>query len=169
MLSDDLVRLAKLRIIVGYLGETDQHSWWSSSFLSSGSQRFLTPVFPKTWHLAQYHSITEVAARLHDDRIGTGQGVFHLFRLPEHIEKELSSAAIADLMAKEIGSLATSVDAALDELRALASSNLEPIIGPVRVDSPKPLTSVSTWQTVAGYYWLAFRSGNAVFPFFSEQ
>jgi hypothetical protein len=169
LLSDDLFNLAKLRILVGYLGEADQFSWWPSSFLSSVSQTFLMPVFPKTWRLAQYHSVTEAATRVHDDQIGIGQGVFHLFRLPEHIEKELFSSAMIELLAKEIDILTASKDVALEALKKLVNSKLDKKVGPVRLNYPNSLSSDSIWQTVACYYWLAFGSGDTVFPYFSEQ
>jgi len=86
--NPDLIRL---RFIVGYLGEQLQPTWWSSSFLAPVSTAFLTPMFSKTALLAQYHGIREAAARIHDEHIGIGKGVFHLFRLPDTLEQELHS------------------------------------------------------------------------------
>ncbi|MEI6263193.1 MAG: BrxE family protein, partial [Deltaproteobacteria bacterium] len=71
-----------MRLLVGYLGEKDQFNWWPTTFICSFSNLFLSPVFPRTTLLSQYHGILEAARRLHDERIGVGS-VFHLFRLPE--------------------------------------------------------------------------------------
>jgi hypothetical protein len=37
--------LAKLRVVIGYLGEREQFGWWQSLFFSASSQAFLVPVF----------------------------------------------------------------------------------------------------------------------------
>lgn len=80
-MNADLISLVmRLRVAVGYLGEKDQNGWWTSSFLSPTSKPFLSPVFPRTFALAQLHGVTAAAAAVHDDRIGVGD-VFHLFRL----------------------------------------------------------------------------------------
>jgi hypothetical protein len=83
-----LQEIARLRMIVGFLGEKGQHNWWSSEFFSATAPAFLNPVFGKTTTLAQYHGVKESARRVHDEHIGVGR-VFHLFRLPESIEQAL--------------------------------------------------------------------------------
>ena len=60
--SSELVQIARLRIIVGYLGEKDQFNWWATSFISSVGAKFLSPVFSKTVLHAQYHGVTEAAS-----------------------------------------------------------------------------------------------------------
>jgi hypothetical protein len=55
--------LAELRLAVGFLGEKGQHNWWPSSFLSATSPAFLSPPFPRSRILAQYHGVKEAAAR----------------------------------------------------------------------------------------------------------
>ncbi|MDD2509989.1 MAG: BrxE family protein [Syntrophomonas sp.] len=81
--------LIRLRFIVGYLGEQLKPAWWNSSFFAPGSTMFLAPIFSKTTILAQYHGLQEAASKIHDERIGIGTSVFHLFRLPDVIEREL--------------------------------------------------------------------------------
>tara|TARA_B100000686_G_scaffold343118_1_gene423375 strand:- start:618 stop:986 length:369 start_codon:yes stop_codon:yes gene_type:complete len=83
-----LSQIGRLRVIVGYLGEKDQHNWWGCSFFSAISSSFLDPVFPRTAFLARCHGVKAKATRLHDERIGVGK-VYHLFRLPEHTEQKL--------------------------------------------------------------------------------
>jgi hypothetical protein len=36
--------IVTIRLCVGFLGETDQHSWWTSSFFSTASLAFLSPL-----------------------------------------------------------------------------------------------------------------------------
>jgi hypothetical protein len=44
--------------------------------------------FIKNAFVAQYHGVQEAASRVHDEHIGIGR-VYHLFRLPEHVEQAL--------------------------------------------------------------------------------
>lgn len=81
------------RFLVGYLGEKDQANWWGSSFLSESSVAFLEPVFPNTTLLAQYQGVCQAAKRTHDEFIGVGQN-YHLYRLPNSIEKTLSRSIL---------------------------------------------------------------------------
>ena len=57
----------KLRICVGFLGESDQYSWWASSFFSPTSSAFLSPVFSKTSFTAQYYGLRKAATIVHDE------------------------------------------------------------------------------------------------------
>jgi hypothetical protein len=86
-----LREIARLRMIVGYLEEKGRHNWWPSEFFSATAPAFLNPVFGKTATLAQYHGVREAARRVHDEHIGVGRE-FHLFCLPEAIEKAVFEA-----------------------------------------------------------------------------
>ncbi len=46
-------RLAKLRLIIGYLAEREQFGWWQSSFFTQGNNAFLSPLFSRTQIVAQ--------------------------------------------------------------------------------------------------------------------
>lgn len=163
--NTDLIRL---RFIAGYLGEQLQPKWWTSSFFAQGSTMFLTPIFSKTAILAQYHGIQETAGRIHDERIGIGTGVFHLFRLPEAIERELHQLIRdSDNMEHFIKDL----NSASDALKALASfSDNESCqaVGPVRIGGHSDLGKIESWRAVANYYQQAFAAQGQVFPYFSE-
>jgi hypothetical protein len=39
------MRIVRLRLAVGLLGERDQAGWWPSGFMSQASKAFLAPVF----------------------------------------------------------------------------------------------------------------------------
>src|SRR4051812_35181958 len=72
MEREQLEFLGALRLVVGFLGEQAQRDWWPSGFLAPTSRAFMTPAFARHPLLAQYHGVTEAAARVHDDHIGTG-------------------------------------------------------------------------------------------------
>ena len=82
------MQLARLRLLVGYLGEQHQYNWWPSAFLTPSSLAFLVPMFSKTALMAQYQGVKAAASRVHDEHIGLGK-VYHLFRLPERLEQAL--------------------------------------------------------------------------------
>jgi len=84
-----VIHLLKLRIAVGLLGEVQSPAWWPSAFFSRTSPAFLKHTFGRTMALVQYHGVCEAATRVHDDHIGIGAEVFHLFRLPERLERDL--------------------------------------------------------------------------------
>ncbi|NQV48955.1 MAG: BrxE family protein [Candidatus Marinimicrobia bacterium] len=91
-MENNLIELiVETRFLVGFLGEKEQANWWGSSFLSKSSSAFLTPVFPKTTPTAQYHGICQAAKRVHDEHIGLGRN-YHLYRLPDSIERSLANA-----------------------------------------------------------------------------
>ena len=48
------MQIARLRLLVGYLGEHHQYNWWPSAFLTPSSMAFLAPIFSKTAFMAQY-------------------------------------------------------------------------------------------------------------------
>jgi hypothetical protein len=76
--SAPIVKLIKLRLLVGFLGERRQANWWDCSFLDPTGRRFLETTFPRTAFCAAVRSTTEAARLLHDSRIGR-VGVFYLF------------------------------------------------------------------------------------------
>ncbi len=95
MSANITLSIAQLRSCVAFLGEKENHNWWSSSFLSKSGGAFLTPVFPKTSLLARVNGAGAGARLVHDEHIGVGD-VYHLFRLPENIEHEISQALTND-------------------------------------------------------------------------
>ena len=166
MNADVISLVMRLRVAVGYLGEKDQKGWWTSSFLSPTSKPFLSPVFPRTFALAQLHGVTAAAAAVHDDRIGVGD-VFHLFRLPEGMEESLHrlgnepiSAAIAEITADQT---ATSL---LAEVACEATSSSA---GPVRIGTVGTLRRKAVWGDVAGNYLAGFHGDKETFPFFTGE
>ncbi|WP_051353288.1 BrxE family protein [Thalassobacillus devorans] len=167
MNSNDYIFLAKLRILVGYIGESRQSGWWSSSFLDNNSEVFLAPVAENTTFLAQYHGVRIAAARVHDKFIGVGKDTFHLFRLPEVIEQQLHNYLSREDIIKDVS------DCLLDPIKNLNDLSLQDKnadeIGPVLMGEISDIEKVKTWEKVASQYNRAFKNGNKVFPFFMEE
>lgn len=164
-----LENIFSLRISIGYLGEAEQYSWWSSGFFSSTSTAFLSPVFSKTSFAAQYYGVREAAMIVHDEHIGIGKGVFHLFRLPETHEIEMhrllnnpdTKAAVQDLIKNK--------EAAVKFLSEFGESDGEKSVGPVKIGETDKISTPKTWEKVAGQYLYAFQSGKKTFPYFTTS
>jgi len=168
MQKREQVNLIRLRFIVGYLGEQIRPAWWTSSFFAPGSTMFLTPIFSKTAILAQYHGMQEAASRIHDERIGIATGVFHLFRLPEAIERELHQLiSNSDNMEQFIKGLFNASDA-FNALASISKNESHWAVGPVRIGGHSDLGKIESWRAVANYYQKTFAVQGQVFPYFSE-
>lgn len=169
MKQNYLIDIAKLRLCVGFLGEKHANSWWGSSFFSSSSKVFLSPIFGKTSFLAQYYGVKEAAMAVHDKHIGTGKEVFHLFRLPEMIEIELHKVICdADFENHAMGIIANNENAK-QFLNTDTKSNISSSVGPIRVGSTENIEKDETWNIVARHYLNALQEGKQVFPYFSER
>ena len=66
MKNATLTRIARLSLLVGFLGEQSQFNWWSSSFFTANSRAFWSPVFSKTAFIVQHQGVKEAASRVHD-------------------------------------------------------------------------------------------------------
>jgi hypothetical protein len=162
-----LQTIARLRMIVGFLGEQAQHNWWSSEFFSATAPAFLNPVFGKTTLLAQYHGVKEAARRVHDEHIGIGR-VFHLFRLPESIEQALFEIIQDASMAETLSSEVVSLELAENTLRELSESSASLREGPVQVGSLADLNGTRWLSEAARCYKAAFKSGSHSFPYLAD-
>ena len=160
--------VATLRTVVGYLGEQDQFGWWQSTFFGPGSVNFLTPVFTRTHLLAQCTGAALAAARVHDERIGTGN-VHHLFRLPEALEMGIRRTLLNEAIGKQLGYLIADRAAALHFLNTMAKGRQIAGIGPTHVAGSRDLRSPGQWTTVAGLYANAFQNASETFPYFADR
>lgn len=158
--------LARLRTIVGYLGEREQYGWWPSAFFGTGSRAFLAPIFGKTQVLAQCNGVTRAAALVHDERIGVGN-VYHLFRLPEDMEQSLHRALHETALTTQIGQIVTNKATALAELQAISKSTGVDSIGPTRMGDIQKLRDFDQWAVAAAHYRQAFERGHQIYPYFS--
>lgn len=167
MFKKILNNVAKLRLAVGLLGEAHQKAWWSSNFFAPNSKAFLTPVYGKTQLLAKYYGVKEAATRVHDDHIGIGKGVYHLFRLPEVIEIDLHKLLTNQIDAENAELILSTPEEA--EAYLLDSENKFDIseTGPLWMDYSASIKNHSSWQKIANLYLTAFSNGTRVFPYFS--
>lgn len=166
--SAQLEYLAKLRVVVGYLGERDRFSWWQCSFFSAGSQAFLAPIFARTQFLAQCSGVIWAAAKVHDERIGTGH-VYHLFRLPEDVEQDIHQLLHSAELTQEIASFITDQETALNFLQQDADLIDSSAVGPVLINKTEALRDLTPWRSVCAHYAHGFSHGVEIFPYFADS
>lgn len=160
--------IAMLRLCIGFLGESQQYGWWSSAFFSTTSTAFLLPVFSKTSFSAQYYGVKEAATVVHDEHIGIGKDVFHLFRLPEMHEIELHNLLGDSEIIKDAQRIVSHKDIAEQFLQEYAKNGDVKEVGPVRLGDTKDLANRSTWKVAVQHYLKAFTKGTKTFPYFSK-
>ncbi|MFN3628788.1 MAG: BrxE family protein [Casimicrobiaceae bacterium] len=150
-------------MLVGFLGERAQFSWWPTAFHEASSRLFLEPVFSKTTRLAQYHGVLEAARRLHDEHLKAGS--HHLFRLPEEIEQDLH-AIMQSRVGEELASqIPQSKEDALKALKSLAVESPTAGIGPIAVGRIEDIASPDTLKVIAGAYLSAFMQNVKTYPY----
>lgn len=159
-----LLDFVVMRMLVGYLGEKSQFNWWPTSFIGSSSNLFLSPVFPRTTLLSQYHGILEAARRVHDDRIGVGS-VFHLFRLPEAHEHDLHTLINDGGFSLPLESFANK-DSAMAALQKIADGETPSNEGPVKLGNAQDIMTSGTIGDIARCYAAAFAQGLASYPYY---
>ena len=165
MAASSLEDTVRLRLIVGYIGEKNQFNWWSSEFITPNSAAFLAPVFSKTASLAQYHGVKEASRRVHDESIGVGQRVFHLFRLPAALEQRLHELVVSRGLDDEIAAATNSRDAAIAKLTELADGSAQSAEGPIAISDSADILNNDWLATAAQCYLSAFEANKQCFPY----
>jgi len=160
MMADLILQLARLRTCVAFLGEKEQQNWWPSSFLSRSGAAFLTPVFPKTTLLARVNGASAAAQAIHDEHIGVGD-VFHLFRLPENIEHDITQLLISE---SSIADNFESDDAAYSCLENMAASDATQAAGPLLIELDE--VDHKMVEQMAAAYLAGFRNNQPVYPYY---
>ena len=163
MNSDVIRNIVNLRICVAFLGEKSQKNWWSSDFLSPSGEAFLTPVFPKTTALARVNGASGAAQLTHDEHIGIGD-VYHLFRLPESTEHDISVLLAKDASALELISSETT---AQEGLKELSTGKNDQGVGPLLIEENSMNHSMITRMAAA--YMQGFSSGEKVYPYYRSK
>jgi len=152
-----------MRLVVGFLGERAQYSWWPTAFYEATVRPFLEPAFSRTSQLAQYHGVIEAARRLHDEHLNVGS--YHLFRLPEEIEQDLHNL-VQGPDANEFNlQEMLSKDAALSKLRELGGDVSVGSVGPTAVGNIGDLDSSNTVNAIAAAYLSAFTQNAKTYPY----
>ena len=162
--SANVAAIVKVRLAVGLLGEKDHGNWWPSLWFTSHAAAFLTPIYGKRTDIARYDGLVEAARRVHDSRIGVGQA-FHLYRLPESMERRLHDAVVAENALDAAAAIVdgSSAEALLKEIGTSTAASA----GPVRVGSVRELEGGGWLKSVAGLYLAAFKGGQQTFPYFA--
>lgn len=152
------------RILVGFLGEQEQHGWWPSSFYEDSSSLFLAPIFPRTQHLAQYHGVIEAVSRAHDENLPAA--AFHLFRLPEETEQSLHQLALESPETVLLGRNFSDADSAISALNDISGNSGLAGVGPVAIGDVADV--MRRLPDVASVYLRAFASGGRAYPYFTR-
>ena len=162
----ELAQIIKLRAAVGLLGEKDHGNWWSSLWFTSNAVTFLSPIYGKRTDAARYQGLVETARLVHDSRIGVGRA-FHLFRLPETLERRLQDAVIQnDTIGREL-IIQHQQDA--ETLLAEIAKPVETSPGPIRIGNASALEKLAWTKVIAGHYLAAFKKSQQTFPYFAES
>lgn len=162
-MEDERKKLLWLRLIVGYLGERAQFSWWATSFYGDYSLRSLEFVTPKTSMLAQYHGVVEAARRLHDEHLNVGS--YHLFRLPEEVEQDLHAMMQSDIGTEISKQMPQDKNGALMVLKAMAGAISSTGVGPIAIGNVDELDTDQTLSAIACSYFSAFSKNERAFPY----
>jgi hypothetical protein len=126
-------------------------------------------VFPRTPVHAALNSVF-VAARLeHDQRIGLGKR-YHLFRLPESVERAVSDVISEPTFSAQAAAMVADTQNTLrDKLAGMASKQELPRVdGPISLGSIAKMTEPTVLASLAAHYWNSFESARRVFPYFAE-
>ena len=164
---NDVRQTIRLRIAVGCLGELDSFPWWPSSFLGPHGAAFLGPIFGGRTIAAQYQGVVEAACRAHDEKIGVGR-VFHLFRLPEAIERRISGR-LDNQFPDSLKECFASREAAERTMAGLAKGRGHAKPGPFRLGAAAALDGPDGVALMAATYTSAFRDGIKCYPYFSDR
>ena len=168
----DIESLMRLRVLVCVIGGSAHAKWWRTEFLTPAGLRFLERLYPRTNFTAAINATAVAARALHDATIGRG-GVYHLFRLPESIERDQRAAADSGLVQSVVSDLAGSLesrDALLGKLGGLSPESARTEAGPQRLGTEDDLRErdrvLGRW---AGAYFHAFRNEYRVFPYVEAE
>lgn len=167
-MKNDLAKLiVELRLLVGFLGEKSQYNWWGSNFMGATSEAFLAPVFARTTMLARYHGVCEAAMLVHDERIGVGAN-FHLYRLPDSVERAAAKEVVSSDSKALMNSVLGSREAALKRLSELSITKAEKTEGPVVLGTYSDTGLRDMLCQSANHYLNAFNQDYNCFPYMRE-
>jgi hypothetical protein len=163
--AEQIVMAVRLRLAVGLLGEKEHANWWPSLWFTSNATAFLSPIYGNCADAARYHGVAEAARRVHDSRIGVGLA-FHLFRLPETLERRLHDAVVRQEATGKVVAISPKEDS--ETLPAELSAEVDTNAGPIRVGGISDLDRYDWPKLLASHYKSAFRTYQQTFPYFAE-
>ncbi|MDF9799772.1 hypothetical protein OKW21_005035 [Catalinimonas alkaloidigena] len=160
----EIQQICETRMLIGFLGEKQQASWWNSSFLSSSSKMFLSHIFPNSIVLAQYSSVCKTASIVHDEHIGIGKH-YHLYRLPDSIEKALFKFIQDKSFGENFSQYTASKDSAFSRLQELGVEQIQKAEGPVAVGDYSDKSLGALINISRSHYNDALTVGYKTFPY----
>lgn len=160
--------ICNLRLIIGYLGEKDQKSWWNSTFFSKSSKAFLSPTYPKSFLLAQYNGVCKAACLVHDEHIGIGAH-YHLYRLPDSIEKSLPNLLKDADFSNSINQILSTKENAIQFLENLYQFKVKKSEGPTSVGDYSDEKLGDLLNTIGSHYLHAMKTDYKSFPYLKSK
>ncbi len=164
MKPDSMQCICETRILVGFIGEKQQASWWESSFLSSSSRVFLGPIYPNSIDIAQYSGVCQAASIVHDEHIGISKH-YHLYRLPDAIERVLFKCIQEHSVFDKMADFLKSTDAAVKRLKELGADAVKRSDGPVSAGQYSDNKLDALIQISRSHYISAFEGIYKTFPY----
>lgn len=159
------VSALQLRILVLALGETTSPPWWRTNLLSTTGRRFCERMFPRTTLAAAVNACGRAACAAHDEAIGR-RGVFHLFRLPEAVERDIRQVLTQPGSEREhLESLLGSTENTMERLVRMSAATTSATIGPKKLGTVSDLGKAETYKRMAGAYLSGFKTGGKAFPY----
>jgi hypothetical protein len=154
---------AKLRLLVGCLGEKDNFDWWGTTALSVTGAQYHKILFPRTSNKSSALATVQAAKAHHDSRVGATR-TYHLFRLPSEIEKRIFDSIDEQGLLPD----SRSKDDCLAELEQMEDGQNENGTGPVMIGGSKDVTKTTSISQIASLYLNAFKSGQNCIPYFTN-
>lgn len=164
MTTETIRSICETRMLIGFLGEKKQASWWGSSFLSSSSKAFLLPICPNSFAVAQYSGVCQAAALIHDEHIGIGQH-YHLYRLPDSIERSLFKCMQDHAFSEKLSSHLLTIDVAMNRLKDLGMEPIDRADGPIVVGDYSDKKLDALFRVSRSHYLDAFITDYKTFPY----
>lgn len=161
----------RLRALVLALGESTAPAWWKTEFMNETGLRFLERIYPRTSFQAAIHAAGKAASDAHDRAVGR-VGVYHLFRLPESLETEISRMP-PDSDEGFFSGLRAALghpDKLMELLAPLCGeAGTDPAPGAKRIGPDKDLMTAVGFEKTAAVYHHAFAQGKPGFPYFAAE
>ncbi|MBE7635958.1 BrxE family protein [Sneathiella sp. P13V-1] len=159
--------IVELRLLVGFLGEKSQGNWWGSNFIGTSSEAFLVPIFSRTTMFARYHGVCEAAMLVHDEHIGVGTN-FHLYRMPDSVERGAAKALADSDFQQRLNDVLGSSEVAQTRLVELVTTDTNIVEGPVVLGTYADAGLNQRLHQAASHYLRAFKEGYKCFPYMRE-
>jgi len=164
--------ILRLRALILALGESVRPPWWKTEFMNETGLRFLERLYPRNSFQAAVHAAGKAASDAHDRAVGR-VGVYHLFRLPESLETEISRI-LPDFDVEFVSRFRAGLghpDILIEMLVSMYSGGSRPddASGAKRIGNEGDLMTVAGFNKTAAVYQNAFAQGKPAFPYFAAE